>query len=166
MAFDWFTSDTHFGHNAILKHDGRPFPTVEEMDNAIIARWNSLVGKRDRVWHIGDFAYRNKLPVEDYISQLRGHIQIIWGNHDYDVARRHPGLFASTQDIGDTKIDGQSLIMCHYSMRAWRGKARGAWHLFGHSHGRLEKMEQSLDVGTMCWDYRPLSFDQVRTILK
>lgn len=34
----WFTSDTHFGHQNILRFCERPFVSVEEMDNTIIER--------------------------------------------------------------------------------------------------------------------------------
>lgn len=37
----FFTSDTHFGHEAIIRHCGRPFASVAEMDEALIARWNA-----------------------------------------------------------------------------------------------------------------------------
>lgn len=55
----WFTADTHFGHRNILKHCDRPFGSVKEMDEALIAMWNAVVGLNDDVWHLGDFAYRS-----------------------------------------------------------------------------------------------------------
>ena len=63
MARTWFTSDTHWGHAGILKesmHCRRDlvFSSVEEMDETMIANWNSVVGPKDEVWHLGDFAYR------------------------------------------------------------------------------------------------------------
>ena len=45
----FFTADTHFGHANVIKHDDRPFKTVEEMDKAIIDNWNSVVGDKDEV---------------------------------------------------------------------------------------------------------------------
>ncbi len=32
----WFTSDTHFGHDAIRRYCNRPFASVEEMDDQLI----------------------------------------------------------------------------------------------------------------------------------
>ena len=38
-----FTGDLHFGHENVLKFDGRPFDTVEEMDAELVRRWNNKV---------------------------------------------------------------------------------------------------------------------------
>jgi calcineurin-like phosphoesterase family protein len=50
-----FVSDTHFGHYNIIRHCNRPW-TVEEHDEKLIEAWNSAVGKKDIVYHLGDFA--------------------------------------------------------------------------------------------------------------
>ena len=39
----FFTADLHLGHDNIRRHCRRPFGTVEEMDEAIIANWNGAV---------------------------------------------------------------------------------------------------------------------------
>src|ERR671929_1176204 len=54
----WFTADTHFGHAGALGRFRRPFASVQDMDEAMIRRWNETVGPEDDVWHLGDFALR------------------------------------------------------------------------------------------------------------
>jgi len=59
-------SDTHFGHNNIVKFnrsDGsplRPWDNVDQMDDALIKNWNSVVGKEDKVYHLGDATMNSK----------------------------------------------------------------------------------------------------------
>ena len=82
MSEIWFTSDTHFGHKNILEYEkeARPFDTVEEMNNAIITNWNKTVGKKDTVFHLGDFAFgRSSIGIA---GQLNGRKKLIMGNHD------------------------------------------------------------------------------------
>ena len=54
MAQIYFTGDLHFGHENVLRFDGRPFSSVEEMDEELISRWNNKVGKGDIVYILGD----------------------------------------------------------------------------------------------------------------
>ena len=36
----FFTSDLHLGHRNIIRLCGRPFASLEEMDETLIRRWN------------------------------------------------------------------------------------------------------------------------------
>ena len=54
----FFTSDHHFGHAGARGLFRRPFGSVAEMDQAMAVRWNEVVGAKDEVWHLGDFAVR------------------------------------------------------------------------------------------------------------
>lgn len=44
---NFYISDTHFGHQNIIRYDNRPFSTADEMDEALIDRWNDVVSDED-----------------------------------------------------------------------------------------------------------------------
>lgn len=44
----WFTSDTHFGHENVLKFTDRPWETIWQMNDAIVDSINGRVWAMDR----------------------------------------------------------------------------------------------------------------------
>lgn len=54
----FFTADTHFGHQNVIRFNNRPFSTVEEMEETLIANWNNRVHQNDTVYVLGDMFYR------------------------------------------------------------------------------------------------------------
>lgn len=81
-AVDFVTSDHHCGHARISELAHRPFDSVDEMNAAMIERWNALVGPDDVVLHLGDLALGS---IEDSVgltAQLNGHRLLVPGNHD------------------------------------------------------------------------------------
>jgi calcineurin-like phosphoesterase family protein len=171
----WFTADHHFAHANIIKFCDRPFKTVTEMDNTMIARWNSVVGLNDTVYHLGDFTL-NVDTFTDAISQLNGMIKILPGSHDQRWLAGNPQNVTSWPghpvevlpqlveldfpELGDGKHP-QTIVLCHYAMRSWPKSFHGSWHLYGHSHGRLPQYGLSFDVGVDCTDFQPISLDEV-----
>ena len=84
MGKIFLTSDTHFNHLNILRYESetRPFSSIEEMNEAIIANWNSVVSPEDTVYHLGDFFMGRYDAIEDILDRLNGTIKLIRGNHD------------------------------------------------------------------------------------
>jgi calcineurin-like phosphoesterase family protein len=78
----WFTSDTHFWHARIIQFCQRPFASVDEMNEKLIANWNAVVVPDDTVYHLGDFSMAAR-PVELYVPRLNGQIHLVMGNHDF-----------------------------------------------------------------------------------
>ena len=66
----FFTSDTHFGHGGALGLYRRPFASVAAMNEALVERWNETVGPEDTVWHLGDFAIRQRPTVVADLSPV------------------------------------------------------------------------------------------------
>lgn len=82
----WFTSDTHFGHENMLRLSDRPWSTVAQMNDAMVANINSKVAADDELYILGDFSF--KMTVQD-AHELRKSIacrrvHLLLGNHDKD----------------------------------------------------------------------------------
>jgi calcineurin-like phosphoesterase family protein len=164
----FFTSDHHFGHVRILELSSRPFKDVDEMDEKLILNWNSVVQPGDVVWHLGDIMMGTK-PPETYLDRLNGTIHLVLGNHDKKALRVRQ-RFASISRVAEVVVDGQQITMCHYAWKIWPDSEHLTWMLYGHSHGDMVDEHDldslSLDVGVDCHNYFPISFDQVRELMK
>lgn len=90
MSDIWFIGDTHFNHQALLDFRNlkgeriRDFDTIEDMNEHIIERWNSVVKPNDTVWHLGDVVFGDDRMVWMYsnFQRLNGIKKLIIGNHD------------------------------------------------------------------------------------
>ena len=79
----FITSDLHLNHDKDFVYAARGFSSIKEHDDAVIANWNSIVGKEDIVYVLGDLAMGTDLDeIISKISMLNGTIYIIIGNHD------------------------------------------------------------------------------------
>lgn len=183
----WFTADTHFNHAGIISYCSRPWPTTEEMDAAIIERWNERVLASDTVYHVGDFLFGKHADWHRILDQLKGTIHLIEGNHDrQNVKNKHiNSRFASVQSYLEITVPDpeafqkrQRITLCHYAALGWREQRQGGWMLHGHSHGNLKpalhcpechtlviQEVKRLDVGVDCHDYYPISYEQVKAIM-
>jgi calcineurin-like phosphoesterase family protein len=139
------------------------------MDEKLIEYWNDVVGKGDTVYHLGDFAMIPKRENIDRMKlyrrlrfRLNGKIHLILGNHD-QMSNEVYSAFSSVTDFGKViQIDKQKITLCHYPMRSWDASFHGSYQLFGHVHGRLEKVDTgvSCDVGVDVpdWNYKPVEW--------
>lgn len=155
----FFTSDEHYGHRNIIKYCNRPFESAQEMDAEIIKRHNEVVCQNDIVVHAGDFTLAKKRQAENYVSQLNGTHIFLSGSHDYWLGKNHP------LQIWVQNIEGQIVVVCHYSMRNWPASHYNSWQLFGHSHSTLEPIGKQWDIGVDNNDFYPISFELLKEIM-
>lgn len=156
----WFTADLHFGHDNVINYCNRPFSFVEDMDEALIANWNSRVKPQDFVFCVGDFGFGSKESLKKIFNQLQGQKCLIKGNHDKEALSLGWQWVKDYYELSLKDFD-KKIILSHYAMRVWNGSYRGSLMLYGHSHGKLPGNTQSTDVGVDCWDYAPCNLDQI-----
>ena len=79
----YFTSDLHLDYPKVIKNRNRPFDTVEEMNETLIANYNSLVSKKDTVYLLGDLTQKlEPQEANSLLSRLNGKKTLLIGNHD------------------------------------------------------------------------------------
>lgn len=155
----FITADEHLGHHNIIRYCNRPFVTVTEMDETIIANHNSVVKPGDTVYHVGDFALNNNYVfVQDhYIRRLNGDHVFLEGSHDKWLKR--------ARQICEFRDGEQVIVLCHYAMRVWPKSHYGSWQAHGHSHGGLPSIGKQYDVGVDNNNFFPVSLTQFAEIM-
>jgi len=166
----FFTADTHFDSPLLISVDQKysNFKDSKDLNETIIANWNKVVTPADTVWHLGDFGKaedgraKNLLAI---LEKLNGNVCLVAGNHDPNniwPVRKKLGCYTDLKELS-VEIDGktQHIVLFHYAMRTWRHSFKGAWHLFGHSHGRMPAYFKSFDVGCMNFNWMPVSLVEV-----
>jgi calcineurin-like phosphoesterase family protein len=160
MAY-FFTSDWHLFHKNIIKYSNRPFSSVEEMNEELVNRCNSVVCSSDVVIHNGDFSFGDKTQTREILKRLNGTWIFLLGDHDRSWTNTN-----TLRQIYQKRINGIPIIVCHWCMRTWPKSHYNSWHLYGHSHGKLPSIGKSMDIGVDTNDYYPYSFDDIRRIMK
>ena len=88
MSDVFLTSDLHFCHTQEFLYKPRGFDSVEEMNEAIVERWNSVVAPGDIVFILGDLMLNDNEKALTYIKRLNGDLAVIWGNHDSEARQQ------------------------------------------------------------------------------
>ena len=166
----WFTADTHLYHRNIIRYCLRPYADEIIMTEDLIRRWNSVVNPGDQVYHLGDVIFGDKNRLSQVMSRLNGEVTLIFGNHDQQIKKLNlTSLFKHCADELEVTIEDQHILMRHYPVTDWPGRAAGTWLLHGHAHGQMvnEPHELIYDVGVDVPfnNYTPISFESLRSIM-
>lgn len=157
----YFTSDLHFGHRAMVSRGWRPFADIDEMDAALIQNWNETITKHTHVFILGDFSFRPAARTLEIIAELNGIKFLILGNHDH-LSDYALSLFDGVAPYHEIAYASKKFVLCHYPLRSWNNMHHGSWNLHGHSHGNIkERWRNQVDVGVDCWDFKPVSIEEI-----
>lgn len=180
MSKNFYIADLHFGHSNIIRYDNRPFKSIKENDETLIANWNRVVTKDDTVYILGDYSW-NTHPETDVklLKALNGNKVLIMGNHDKIRSDAERACFVKVKDYMEINDNGTKVVLSHYPILFWNGQFRDSVHLYGHVHNSAqwnmieswaEEARQLQDipmrmynVGCMMeWmDYTPRTLDEI-----
>lgn len=141
------------------------------MDEVILDRINTRVGKHDTLFHLGDFTNMETEEAVQYRRRIRcKNVYLVLGNHDKHTrkCKKFCQKFVKTRDILEIERNGRLIVMCHYPIRVWHHWDKGAWHLHGHLHGCIpdqKEFHMSLDVGVDDHDFKPWSFEEIEAYM-
>ena len=165
----YYIGDAHFGHANILKSCNRPFGSIGEMNEAIIAAWNERITGNDTVFILGDLFFRCSDP-ETILRRLKGKKRLIVGNHDsswmgkVDLAQ----YFVSVDSMLEITDGSRAITLCHYPLLTWKHQLR-SYMIHGHIHNNtaadyfplIAARERLLNAGVDINGFRPVTFEEL-----
>ena len=148
MPATFLVSDTHFGHAGVCRFteaDGvtkiRPWTDPDEMDEAMIQRWNDVVRPNDKVYHLGDVVINRKaLPT---LHRLNGDKVLIRGNHDIFRDDEYREYFRELRAYH--VLNG--MILSHIPVHE-ASLGRFGTNIHGHLHSGRVKKARGVDART------------------
>lgn len=149
-------SDTHFGHENIISYCNRPFADAQEMDEAMISRWNAVVKPSDHVYHLGDVAMRRD-RLKAVMPRLAGHLRLVRGNHDIFKTKDYLEFF--DEIYGIRVID--NLLMTHIPVHP-DSLGRFSANIHGHVHTSRALTLPWVNVCVEVTDYRPIALEDLK----
>ena len=152
----WFSSDWHIGH--LYASEKRGFGTdLLSHDEKIITSINRYVGKRDKLYILGDVIWRNQsLPLLNEISGIK---ELILGNHDKFRVQEYLKYF---NDISGF-INYKEFWLSHCPIHP-----QEIYRCRGNIHGHIHNNAATTDIGYPYFNvnvdmnnYKPISFDEI-----
>jgi calcineurin-like phosphoesterase family protein len=171
MSKIWLTSDWHFGHDKEFIWKVRGYNSIQEMNEGIIAKHNSLVEPDDIVYCLGDCVLGDINNV-NYIAELNGQIKIIRGNHDTDRRVETYKILPNIEYIGWAemiKYQGYHFYLSHYptltsNMDEGTPLKARVLNLYGHTHQNTNFYNENplmYHVGMDSHNCYPISLDSI-----
>ena len=184
----FFTADLHLGHANIIGFCDRPFESVEEMNDALLANWAETVGEDDDIWVLGDVALGRIAETLPPIASLPGRKHLVPGNHDRcwpGHRRPRPEDEQMYTDVGfeihpesvQLQLEEVQVVACHFPVAGDSqiedrfGDHRPvvpkeAWLLHGHVHESWKINKRQVNVGVDVWDFRPVSQETLLDLMR
>lgn len=173
MSNIWLISDTHFGHSNCLNFvDSRTglkmrpeFANVDEMDECMLDKWNSVVKKGDKVWHLGDVMITDKSRFEKLWPKLNGSKRLCVGNHD-DIKYLASGGFFQKICL-ERKFRDEKLHLSHIPLHPSQhevgepGSKNFMCNIHGHIHRNPSPIGRYINVSVEMINYTPVAFEDI-----
>jgi len=158
-------SDTHFGHENILKFvdtEGAPlrqFHDVHHMNEHMVECWNKTVKDSDIVYHLGDVYFDKGYEI---LPRLRGRKRLILGNHDNgksDFIQKHFQKVLMWREFEEFNC-----VMTHVPIHE-SGLYKRKYNLHGHvhkgSHRGLIEDERYINCCVEVHNYTPVAIEDL-----
>ena len=166
-------SDWHFNHLKPFILEPRGFQNIEEHNEAIIKRHNSMVSPEDIVYCLGDCGLGTDMPsVIEYIRRMNGKKYLAIGNHDSEAkikAYKEANLFEAIQFAYRIRYKKIEYLLTHYPTLVSNGSdPKPVWNIHGHDHDKniFHDFGHNYDVCMEAHNCYPVSLEQIHADIK
>lgn len=166
----YVTSDPHINHKNIIHLCGRPYPSIEDMNEALLHNTNKIVGESDTLYNLGDLAMGPKELIWPWLERIKcKNLHLCIGNHDrktYLVTENDTRqIFKTIGRRVDLKYKYGArtipIVMTHFPLER-SDLPDDTLFLHGHNHRHSNKIWSRFnmcDVGVDGNNYKPVALD-------
>lgn len=153
----FFISDLHLGHKNMAIRRG--FTDEEQMNNHIIKCWNSVVGKRDHVFILGDITMEKTLYYP-LLHSLKGTKTVVLGNHD--EPQHTPELLKYVNKVAGMIDYKKEVILTHCPIHPSQLEFRYSYNIHGHVHeNSIPNDPRYINVCAEVINYTPIEYSKL-----
>jgi calcineurin-like phosphoesterase family protein len=151
----WVWSDQHLGHKNIIRYSDRPFSSVGEMVEQLIANYNLCVKDNDICLWVGDVAFMGDEGANALLDQCNGYKILIVGNHDFNHGKLKKMNFDEVHLLYTIEYPDIGLLFTHYPLE--EGLPEGYVNVHGHIHRGRHELKSSRHINVNCefHEYKP-----------
>jgi calcineurin-like phosphoesterase family protein len=158
-------SDTHFGHENILKFVDsenkliREFDSVDHMNEHMVECWNKTVNDYDIVYHLGDVYFDKG---HEILPRLKGRKRLILGNHDNGKSEFIQKYFQRV--LMWREFEEFNCIMTHvpvHESALYKRKYNLHGHVHKGSHRGLIEDERYINCCVEVHNYTPVAIEDL-----
>lgn len=160
----YVTSDLHFNHPGILKLSRGQFKTVQEHNDYIINKYNSVVGKDDLVYILGDLGFTPLKDLKPLISRLNGRKVLILGNHDKGTIGEYRAM-GFIEVYNHPVYYSNDIILSHEPVKEAFDNPY-VFNVHGHLHRSKLSLNNYINVNIEETDFLPVSLKDLQEQLE
>lgn len=188
----FFTSDLHYFHERVLELCPNRLSwgcnTIEEMNELLISRYNSIVTNNDIVYFLGDVVMGKKAEnIPAIIPRLNGKKFLVPGNHDGMFGKRgdkyvtscelylNNGFIQILDLVHEVNLNNLKFRLCHFPYSSvedhseyeeryskYKLKDDGQLLLHGHTHSENKTIGSTMiHIGVDSWEGYPVSLESI-----
>lgn len=149
MSNVYVISDLHLSHKNMAIFRG--FKNVEEHDQYIIDKWNSVVNKKDTVWILGDITMEKTSPYH-ILNLLYGYKKVVLGNHDQP---QHTKELLNYVNSVAGMVNYKKFLLTHAPVHPTELDGTSLKNIHGHIHSKIINDDRYINVCCEQVDYTP-----------
>jgi calcineurin-like phosphoesterase family protein len=120
MGKIYLSSDLHFEHDREFIWGARGYSSVDEMNKEQLRKYNEIITDEDDVYLLGDLMLGDVEVGKEFLSQLKGKIHVIIGNHDTSARIKIYESFGwDVQYATVIKYKKHQFYLSHYPPTSW-----------------------------------------------
>lgn len=155
----FLTGNQQFGRKGAIRAHKRPFESVDEMNQQLIDKWNSVVSDEDVIFVLGNFIW-DPQTARSVLKELKGNICVMEGEWDraiYDISEEGDSQIDFIEE-GIHVIPDASLCLSYWPLNEWPGKKKDWTSIIGYPDKKYKTSHNDNILNASCdfWDYKPI----------